>query len=85
MHQAVSIYELNLSNSLPCLFFKSAIKSDGIEVMRKKVMSYLPSSNNNELWCFSCNCLKVVCLHDCCPLHCDLCLRIKAVVMKSSS
>lgn len=37
MHQAVSIYELNLSNSLPCLFFKSAIKSDDIEVMQRKL------------------------------------------------
>jgi hypothetical protein len=46
----------------------------------------MPSISNTpkELWCFNCDSMRIVCLHDSCPEHCDLCLRIKAIIMKSS-
>jgi hypothetical protein len=46
----------------------------------------MPSISNNpkELWCFNCDSMRIVCLHDSCPEHCDLCLRIKAIIMESS-
>src|SRR6266516_4726433 len=34
------------------------------------------SSYSKELWCIDCNSIKVVCLHSCCPEHCDMCNRI---------
>ena len=39
---------------------------------------------SKELWCFNCNCVKTVCLHNSCPDHCDLCDRIKEIAIKSS-
>lgn len=57
-------------------------------LLNKKVQytGTMPSISNasKELWCFNCNSMRIVCLHDSCPEHCDLCLRIKAIIMKSS-
>ena len=41
----------------------------------------MPSSKN--LWCFNCNSVRVVCIHDECPEHCDMCTRIKEIASKS--
>ena len=37
-----------------------------------------------EVWCFACNSIKITCLHDCCPEHCDMCDRIKAILMRTN-
>ena len=41
-------------------------------------------STPKELWCFACSSMKVTCLHDCCPEHCNMCDRIKAIVMRTN-
>jgi hypothetical protein len=39
------------------------------------------STSPKELWCFACNSVKLTCLHDSCPEHCDMCDRIKAIAI----
>ena len=56
------------------LIHKNAIILDTIS------SSFFPSTPK-ELWCFACNSVKITCLHDCCPEHCNTCDRIKAIVM----
>jgi len=47
-------------------------------------MSSSFSPHPKELWCFACNSVKTTCLHDNCPEHCDMCDRIKAIVMRTN-
>ena len=37
-----------------------------------------------ELWCFNCNCTIAVCIHDNCPRHCDMCTRIREIMLKTT-
>jgi hypothetical protein len=37
-----------------------------------------------EVWCFACNSMKITCLHDCCPEHCNMCYRIKAILTRTT-
>src|SRR5919202_3819112 len=42
------------------------------------------STTPKELWCFACNSMKITCLHECCPEHCNMCDRIKAYENKGN-
>lgn len=37
-----------------------------------------------ELWCFNCNCTISVCIHNSCPKHCDMCTRIREIMLKTT-
>ena len=51
--------------------------------MSNNMLSLFSNTSPKEL-CFSCSSMKVTCLHDCCPEHCDMCDRIKAILMKTN-
>ena len=55
-----------------------------IQLMSNNMSSSFPNTSPKELWCFACNSMKVTCLHDCCREHCDMCDRIKAILMKTN-
>ena len=44
-----------------------------------KVYSIKHSLFSKQIWCFNCNSMRNVCIHDSCPEHCDLCFRIKKI------
>ena len=64
------------------LISATVIKSE----TRRLNITYMDSCSppSKELWCFNCNCIKGVCLHNECPQHCDMCIRIRELAIKSS-
>jgi hypothetical protein len=48
------------------------------------VVIFIPPAAPKELWCFACNSMKIVCLHENCAEYCDMCDRIKAIVMRTN-
>ncbi|MFL6322990.1 MAG: hypothetical protein ACJ72Q_21300 [Nitrososphaeraceae archaeon] len=46
--------------------------------------SSFPPTNPKELWCYAFNSMKITCLHDYCPEHCNMCDMIKAMVMRTN-
>ena len=46
--------------------------------------SSFPPTNSKELWCFACNSIKITCIHDNCPAHCNMCDRIKSILMRTN-
>jgi hypothetical protein len=69
------------------MFHASAIviKLETQYILTSYMHSYPSSSSSSpkELWCFGCNCMRGVCLHDACPVHCDMCIRIRELAPKS--
>jgi hypothetical protein len=42
------------------------------------------SQTSKQIWCFGCNCMQNVCIHNECPQHYNMCDRINEIRLKAS-
>jgi hypothetical protein len=66
------------------LLFSQLLLNNTDYILYLMSSSSLPPTTPKELWCFACNSIKITCLHNCSPEHCNMCDRIKAILIRTN-